>query len=122
MFIPVSKNKQMLFNRVRTVGIKSTGSGLLLNQVKTVHMGVVKGNGVVDYGGLVGIPRIRHLQLPEAVYKPVQQEIKSKAGLLNGVKELKDPSKMKMVQDLKSLKVSGSKRIKKGINNLRFEL
>ena len=121
MFIPISKNKQIFLNKTRTVGVKR-GSSILLNEVKSVHMGRVNGD-VLDYGGLVGIPQIRHLQLPESSYKRIREEVPTKSGLLHNVKEMKESNNSsRMIQDLKGLKISGSKKVKKGINNLRFEL
>ena len=122
MFIPISKNKQMFLNKTRTVGVRR-GASLLLNEVKSVHMGITRGNGIVDYGGMVSMPRIRHQQLPESAYKRIKEEIPTKSGLLHNVKEMKESNNSsRMIQDLKGLKISGSKKVKKGINNLRFEL
>ena len=122
MYIPISKNGKMFLNKTRTVAVRR-GSSLLLNEVKkAVNMGVVQGNGIVNYSNLVGIPRIRHQQLPESAYKRIKEEIPTKSGLLHNIKEMKESNNSsRMIQDLKGLKISGSRK-KKGINNLRFEL
>ena len=123
MFIPINKNKQMFLNKTRTVAVRR-GSSLLLNEVKSaVNMGVVQGNGVVDYSNMVGIPRIRHQQLPESAYRRIKEEIPTKSGLLHNVKQMKESNNSsRMIQDLKGLKIYGGRKVKKGINNLRFEL
>lgn len=122
MFIPISKNGKMFLNKTRTIAVRK-GSSILLNEVKSVHMGITRGNGIVDYGGMVGMPRIRHQQLPESAYKRIKEEIPTKSGLLHNIKTMKESNNSsRMIQDLKGLKISGSKKVKKGINNLRFEL
>ena len=107
MFIKVSKNNVLkLSKKVPSVNLK-LGSSILLNKVKHTTQGIVYGNGVVEYAGLVGIPQIRHQQRPESSFKKVMQE---------------DTIKPNLIKSLKSLKVSGITKSKKQLNNLRFEL
>ena len=115
MFVPVSKSGLLNIQKSRSMVNKHVGSAILLNEIKKPTMGIVRGNGVVDYGGWVQMPRIRGLQTPESTYKRIKEEVENKAGLL------KD-KKTDLIKNMKDLKISGTKKMKKNINNLRFEL
>ncbi len=130
MFIPINRNKRIITSKNQVIKLKH-GSSLLLNHVKKAipHYGEINGDGILNYGGYVGMPRIKGLQKDPSSYHRIKQEIPIKPHLLSYVKDLKENHTGRsidttMIENLKNLKISGYKNLKnkKSINNLRFEL